>query len=64
MATPDACSVSAGCGVRAISNQQMPLRFKIKTTEGDYGSVTSVIVHLRRQVPRALGFGEPLALHR
>jgi hypothetical protein len=55
MATPGAYSVSAGCGVRAVSNQQIPRRFKIKTTEGDYGSVSSVVVHVR-QVRRALGF--------
>src|SRR5882757_1279640 len=37
MATPGACSVSTGCGEAwAIRNQRIPLRFKIKSTEGDF----------------------------
>ena len=40
-----------------IRNQRMPLRFKIKSTEGDFGSVTGVVVHLRRQVPHPIDFG-------
>ena len=40
-----------------IRNQRMPLRFKIKSTEGDFGSVTGVVVHLRRQVPHTIDFG-------
>jgi hypothetical protein len=65
MATPDACSVRTGCAeVRAIRNQRIPLRFKIKNTEGDYGSLTGVEVYLRRQDTRTLGFEEPLTLHR
>jgi two-component system response regulator ChvI len=35
---------------------------KTKSTEGDFGSVAGVVVHLRRQVPRTLGFGEPLTV--
>ena len=63
MATPDACSVSTGCvEAWAIRNQRIPLRFKIKSTEGDFGSVAGVVVHLRRQVPRTLDFGEPLTV--
>jgi hypothetical protein len=58
MATHDVCSVSTGCGESwVIRNQRMPLRFKIKSTEGDFGSVTGVVVHLRRQVPHTIDFG-------
>jgi hypothetical protein len=58
MATHDVCSVSTGCGESwVIGNQRMPLRFKIKNTEGDFGSVTGVVVHLRRQVPHTIDFG-------
>jgi hypothetical protein len=65
MATPGACSVSTGCvEAWAIRNQRMPLRFKMKSIKGDYGSDTGVVVHLRWQLPRTLDSGEALMLHR
>jgi hypothetical protein len=36
----------------------------MKNIEGDYGSDTGVVVHLRWQLPRTLDSGEALMLHR